>query len=617
MTTMMPPTSTLPGALASSPITPGTGRYRWALPIAGSTALVLVLTACEQSPPAEAPRVDRPSSASASDDAAARRADANAAPTTEHLPWFENVAAEHGLTAAHESGVRPGRLLLPEITGGGGAMYDLDGDGWPDVLIIQGGALDEPPQQRPMDRLYRNVRGERFEDVTDQSGMRGREHGMGVAIGDIDNDGRPDVYVTNVGRNALYRNLGAMRFERIESEGGAEDNGWSTAAAFVDINRNGDLDLFVVRYITWSLETERECSGPGGGADYCAPNSYAAPLPDALFLNDGTGHFRDVSAESGISESLGNGLGILVLDVNNDGWPDIFVANDGTPNHLWINHGDGTFTNDAFILGCAIDQDGIPKAGMGVAAWDLDGDGRCDILVVNLTGETDSLYMGSERGFIDRTARSGLRTISRRFTRFGVGFADFTNDGNPEIFQAAGSVRLEIGREGMEDPYAEPNLIMAMDDEGRFTEVLPRGGTRDAHLRTSRAAIFGDFDNDGGIDILVINRDAPPDLLRNVHPSRGNWIMIDVRERSGRSALGARVIAEAVAPPNGSRRTIVRDVRSAYSYLAANDPRIHIGLGEATELENIRIRWADGEEEAIGNLKAGEVHVVRRDRWLP
>jgi hypothetical protein len=312
-----------------------------------------------------------------------------------------------------------------------------------------------------------------------------------------------------------------------------------------------------------------------------------------------------VSASAGITAAVGNGLGVVTDDVDGDGRPDIFVANDGTPNHLWLNQGRGSFIEAALPRGVAIDQDGAPKAGMGVHAADVDGDADNDLLVMNLDTESDSYFRNDGRFFVDATTSVGLRLASRRFTRFGVAMLDFDNDGRLDVYEANGRVGLQ-GEAFAADPYAEPSLLFRGVDGPRFEEVQPRGGTAAPIVRTARAAAFGDIDNDGGIDILVANRDESPTLLRNVVASRGHWLMVSARDTRGGDARGARLSIRA------GGRSYLRDVRTAYSYLAANDPRVHVGLGTTTAVESIEVRWPDGGRERFGPFEADRVVTIKQ-----
>jgi len=382
-------------------------------------------------------------------------------------------------------------------------------------------------------------------------------------------------------------------------------SGWSTSAAFVDYDGDGALDLFVVHYLNWQRSADVECFSLGGVPDYCSPASFDLPSASTLYHNNGNGTFTDVSERSGIAAAVGNGLGVVAGDFDRDGRIDIFVANDRTPNHLWLNQGGGRFRESALTMGCALDQDGAAKSGMGVDAVDVDDDGDLDLLVVNLDGESDSFFRNQGHFFKDDTVTVGLRTPSRPFTRFGAAFRDFDNDGYLDLYEANGRVGLQSQRYGP-DPYAEPSLLFRGLAGPRFEEVTPRGGTRTPLAATSRAAAFGDIDNDGGIDVVVVNRDGRPYLLHNVVKSRGHWILLRVVDDHGRDALGAELTMTVGV------RTIHRDVRAAYSYLASSDPRVHVGLGSESAAHQVRVRWPDGVQESFGDVAADRVAVLRR-----
>ncbi|MGD9903444.1 MAG: CRTAC1 family protein [Vicinamibacterales bacterium] len=519
-------------------------------------------------------------------------------------PWFVDEAAARGLTLRHRSGHEAGRYRLPEIMGGGAALVDIDGDGDLDALLVQSGVLGGA-DTGPRHRLYRNDGTGHFADVTAGSGVEVAGYGMGVATGDYDGDGDPDVYLTNLGGNVLLRNDGGGRFTDVTAAAGVAGSGWSTSAAFVDVDADGWLDLFVTRYLDWTPARERQCFSLTGVVDYCSPSNYDAPTTDLLFRNTGRGTFTDISASAGLTAARGNGLGVVVSDVDGDGRPDLAVANDATPNHLWMNQGGGRFVEAALTRGVAVDQDGSPKAGMGIHAADVDDDGDDELVVVNLDTESDSYFRNDGRFFVDATSTVGLRVASRRYTRFGMALLDFDNDGRLDLYEASGRVGLQ-GATFTDDPYAEPNLLLRGVDGPGFREVEPRGGVAAPIVLTSRAAAFGDVDNDGGLDILVANRDATPTLLRNVAPSRGHWLLAAVRDARGADALGARLAVRV-----GDRVRHV-EVRSAYSYLAANDPRVHVGLGAATRVEAIEVRWPDGAVERFGPFDADRVVTLRR-----
>jgi enediyne biosynthesis protein E4 len=519
-------------------------------------------------------------------------------------PWFENIAERAGIAFTHRSG-HTQKFYLPEIMGGGVALFDMDNDGDLDLYLVQSGNLFAPAGQLAGHRLYRNRGDGTFDDVTAGSGADVAGYGMGVAAGDFDNDGITDLYVTNVGRNVLLKGDGRGHFTDITAKAGVASRGWSTSAAFLDYDADGWLDLFVVHYLNWQPSAEVECYSLTGVPDYCSPKTYDLPSSATLFHNNSNGTFTDVTDRAGLRAAVGNGLGVVAGDVDGDGRVDVFVANDGMPNQLWLNRGGGRFEDAALTWGCAVDLDGKPKAGMGVHLADLDGDGDLDLIVVNLDGESDSLYRNEKQFFRDDTASAGLRAISRPFTRFGVAMLDFDNDGLLDIYEANG----RVGRQSQlysPDPYAEPNILFRGTAGWRFEEVRPRGGTATTLVGTSRGAAFGDIDNDGGIDIVVSNRDGKPYLLHNVVKGRGHWALLRVVDEHGRDVLGAELTATV------GQKAIRRDVRAGYSYLASNDPRVHVGLGKETTLRDVVIRWPNGARERFGDVAADRIVTLRR-----
>ena len=523
-------------------------------------------------------------------------------------PWFEDIARVAGLDFVHVNGHQD-VYLMPEIMVGGAAWLDLEGDGDLDVYLVQSGSLTQDISANPPNRLYRNNGDGSFTDVTDASGTGDRHYGMGTATGDYDNDGDVDLYVTNYGANVLYRNEGDGSFTDVTAASGTGSDKWSASAAFLDYDADGDLDLYVTNYVYWSPEVEIDCHLAIGHRDYCTPNAYCTPAHENLYRNNGDGSFTDVSTASGVREDKGNGLGVVCGDFNADGLVDIFVANDGMMNIYWVNQGDGTFRNRALFAGCAVGADGMAKAGMGVSVVDLDDDGDLDLLVVNLDSETDSFFRNFGEYFVEEAALSGLSSVSRGYTRFGVGFIDFDNDGSLDLYEANGRVEARDGpMTPGGDPYAEPNILVRGTAAGKFEAVLPQGGTSSELIHTSRAAAFADFDDDGGMDILVANLRGRPYLLRNVVQHRGRWIGLSVLEAHGSPAIGATVNFEAAG------RNIVRNVRTGYSYLAANDPRIHVGLGEADGgATNLTVRWSDGAVERFeGEFALNQYHTIRR-----
>ena len=520
-------------------------------------------------------------------------------PVTPTANWFTNEATERGVLFDHRSGFRE-RFYLPEITGGGVAVFDVENDGDLDLYFVQSGSLYEDAPVLT-NELYINDGAGRFAPAT--RGVEDTSYGMGVAVGDYDNDGDLDLYVTNVGTNRLYRNDGGGRFDEVAGVAGVADAGWGTGAAFVDFDNDGWLDLFHANYVIWSPVVELDCFA-SGTPTYCPPQNYNAPAPDHVYRNNGDGTFTDVSAASGIRRAFGNGFGVLTGDFDANGFADVFVANDMTANQLWLNQGDFTFVEDAMLRGVAVDSNGIAKAGMGVAGGDLDRDGDTDLLVVNLQGQTDSLFRNEGTYFSDSTVALGLVQASRQYTRWGVSFGDFDNDGWLDLFEANG--RVDPGPSPTDDPLAEPNLLYSGGASGFRRLPLDR-----SLVHSSRGMAVGDLDNDGGIDLVVVNRDGPAYVLMN-QAERGAWIRFRAIT-AGRDAIGAVLTLddEAIARAGGIRRA---SVQPAGSYLAANDARVHFGLGtrwRGETLAAVRVAWPDGNDERfMGPFRVGETHTL-------
>jgi hypothetical protein len=525
---------------------------------------------------------------------------------------FRDVARQRGLDFVHINGASDDKYF-PEIMGSGGLFLDFDEDGWLDVFLVDGGSFADPAvARRARHRLFRNRSGGSYEDVTAASGIRPRGYGMGACAGDIDNDGLIDLYVTNVGPNLLYRNGGRGRFSEIPNAGGAAGNGWSTSCAFLDIDRDGSLDLFVTDYVDAQSGPNRFCgvSGPPPIRDYCHPLIYP-PLTSALYRNTGRGTFENVSEASGVGGHRGNGLGVAVSDVDDDGWPDVFVANDSMPNFLFRNRGNGTFNEIGGLAGVAVSVDGKPKAGMGTAFADFAGTGRPGLIVTNHETEMHSLFVNSGGGaFSDVTLRSGLGPTTRPYVGFGVAFLDYDHDTHLDIAIANGHVMANAGQLRAGAKYGQRNLLLR-NGGGRFVDMKAAAGPGFAPEVVSRGLATGDIDNDGDLDLLITNNGGEANLLLNDGGNTGNAILVRlIGEKSNRSAIGARLVLSA-----GSRR-LFREVQSGSSYLGQNDVRAHFGLGQGTRADRLEIRWPSGATETIENLPANHIFTVREGKGV-
>jgi enediyne biosynthesis protein E4 len=448
----------------------------------------------------------------------------------------------------------------------------------------------------------------RFTDVTKQAGISVRGYGMGVAVGDYDNDGYLDLFVTSFGATTLLHNNGDGTFSDATKAAGVGDTLWSTSAAFFDYDRDGSLDLFVARYVDFTPGANKQCSDPAGARDYCGPRAYR-PVPDRLFHNDGHGRFVDVTERAGITKAYGAGLGVAVGDYNGDGWPDLYVANDATPNQLWINRRDGTFVDEGLISGSALNAAGNPEGSMGIASGDFDLDGDEDLFVTNIVGETSVLYVNDGRGnFEDARARVGLAPPTAAFTGFGTDWIDYDNDGWPDLFVANGAVNIVEAQRGQPSPYRMRNQLFHNLAGRRFEETSAAAGPAFARAEIGRGAAFGDIDNDGDEDIVVTNNNGPVRLLLNQAAPRSHWLQVRLDERPGnRFGIGALVGVERAGHP-----TLWRRVRTDGSYLSASDVRVHFGLGASSSISAVVVQWPDGRRERWTGIAGDRLVMLRR-----
>ena len=525
--------------------------------------------------------------------------------------WFTEDAEGAGLHFEHFNGMS-GDFFFPEIIGPGVGLLDIDNDEDLDVYLAQGqmlgtgkmlsDALFPPSESLPLTgRLYRNdlvveadgTRTLRFTDVTDESGVDARGYGMGVAAGDVDNDGWVDLYLTNYGQNQLFRNNGDGTFEDVSRQRGVEDDGWGVSAAFVDYDLDGWLDLYVANYVEYSTDADRPCPSVTGGIGYCVPQVYRAQ-PDRLYRNQGDGHFVDVSATALVGRTFGAALGVVTADFDGDGWLDIYVANDGEENQLWTNQQDGTLVNTAVLSGAALNWDGEAEGSMGVDAGDFDNDGDEDLFMTHLAAETNTLYLNNGTGlFEDRSAVSGLGSPSLALTGFGAAWIDFDNDGWLDILTVNGRVSSIEERANEPFPYDQRKQLFRNLGNGQFEDVTDRAGAVFEVSEVGRGAAFGDVDNDGDTDVLVGNDGGQVRLLINQVGDRHHWVGLRlVGEDASRDMLGARV---EVTQRDGTTRW--RRVRADGSYASANDPRVLVGLGDVTDVARIRVYWPSGHIE--------------------
>ena len=515
-------------------------------------------------------------------------------------PLFIDAAEATGLKFTHITG-ETGQYYMAEQMGSGVALFDYDGDDDLDVFFVQGGPLGKGAAAGPGSRLFRNDltvaaggrRTLKFTDVTAAAGVGFLGYGMGVAVGDYDNDQRLDLFITGFETAALYHNNGNGTFTDVTAKSGIRERLWSTSAAFVDYDRDGRLDLFVARYLDFTLASNKTCHDAVGARDYCSPRAYK-PVPAALYRNTGSGQFSNVSDAAGISKAYGAGLGVSTGDYNGDGWLDIYVANDATPNQLWINRGNGTFRDDGMLSGSAVNAAGNPEGSMGIASGDFDADGDEDLFVTNIIGETFALYVNDGKGvFEDLRTRAGLAGPTAPYTGFGTDWFDYDNDGRLDLFVANGAVNVVEAQRGQPRPFRMKNQLFRNTGNGRFTETGGSAGPALARADIGRGAAFGDVDNDGDVDIVATNNGGAANLLLNQSVesgSRNHWIEISLRQPAGnRLAFGAWVGVQPKGQPTQWRR-----VRPDGSYLSASDVRVHFGLGASADDVSVTVRWPDG-----------------------
>jgi hypothetical protein len=522
---------------------------------------------------------------------------------------FTDVAARAGLTEPVIYGEEYVKKYVVEANGCGIAFFDFDHDGWLDIFIVSGTRLaGSAAGPEPTNRLYRNNRDGTFTDVTEKAGLRRSGWGYGVCIGDYDNDGFDDLFLTYFGQNVLYHNNGDGTFTEVTKEAGLAQAGtrYSTGCTFVDYDRDGRLDLFVSRYIDMDLDTtpvggaNRYCLYKGVSVN-CGPMGLKNELC-SLYHNNGDGTFTEVSDKAGIRSPGGRyGLSALAFDYNNDGWPDLFVACDSTPNLLFRNNHDGTFTEVGMEAGVAVNSDGQEQANMGIAVGDYDGDGWLDLFLPHFSDDTPILLRNMKGEFFDDLTNAAGLAVNTQYVCWGVSFVDLDNDGWLDLFHVTGTVYPEVEKVIPEYKYRTQRVVYRNLGDGSFEEVSGLCGSAVPEPHASRGCAFGDFDNDGSVDVLIMNASEPPSLLKNENRSGNRWLSVKlIGTRSNRSAIGARVTVTA-----GGRKQI-REVLSGSSYISQSDLRQHFGLGLAGKVEQIEVRWPNGQVELAGPAEANQ-----------
>ena len=523
---------------------------------------------------------------------------------------FTDVTAVSGINFRHLSGAQ-GEYHLPETMGAGGAFFDYDNDGDLDLYLINSGYLTDAESQASVtSMLYRNNGNGTFTDSTEQAGVGNTgNYGMGAACADYDNDGDADLYVTNFGANILYQNNGDGTFTDITEKAGVGDELLGSSATFFDYDRDGHLDLYVVNYVHYDIDVPRRPCGVKGIRTYCHPEHFVG-APDQLYRNNGDGTFTNVTEAVGLTNISGphggKGLGVIAADFSNDGETDLYVANDTTPNFLFYNNGNGTFTEIGLFSGCAYSFDGIAQASMGVDAGDFNRDGFLDIFVINFSQETNALYQNNGDGtFTDVIYDANLGKESYIFLGFGTGFFDYDNDGWLDLYIANGHISDNIEQITNVVTYAQRDQLFRNNKNGTYTEVSLNSGGYFQLEGVGRAAIFGDYDNDGDLDIAVTQSNGPAHLLRNDGGNRQNWLRIKlIGTKSNRDGFGTRVWITV------GDESWMQESHAGYSYLCSNDPRVFLGLGEAATVDRLEIRWLSGTVQVLENIPANQEIVI-------
>lgn len=538
----------------------------------------------------------------------------------QHLPpvnmqIFVDVTGQAGITWRQFAGESPDRFLI-ETMGGGVAFLDFDGDGLLDIFLVNGGETPHGKSSTPIrNALYRNLGDGKFEDVAAKAGVdRISFYGMGVTAADFDNDGFPDLYVTGFPSSALFHNNRDGTFTDVTGQAGVKNGGrWAASAAWFDVDRDGLLDLVVTNYAQFSFTDEKKCE-IGGVRAYCAQTTYAG-MPLTLYHNEGAGRFTDVSERSGLAKLVGRALGVVAIDANDDGWTDVFVARDASSNLLLINQKDGTFRDVATEAEVAYDSAGVAKAGMGVDAGDVNGDGRPDFVVTNFNDQYHSLFVGTGSVlYEDQTSASGLARYTKTFVGWGTHYIDFDNDGNLDLVIVNGHINQAVEATRVDVKYKEPPLLLRNNGKGSFQEMREGAGGVFQTSYSARGLAVGDWNNDGRADAVFTCLNGPPVLLRNDSRQENSWIGLELQgTTSNRDAIGAKITIEA-----GGRK-LLRWLTGGSSYLSSHDKRILVGLRSGSVPSNVgaEIRWPNGEVQRLTGLKVGQYHHIVEPRPAP
>ncbi len=536
-------------------------------------------------------------------------ADTKQAGTLLQAVHFSDATEQAGIRFTHNSG-RAGKKFLPETLGAGCAFFDADGDGWPDILLLN--SKDWTPRGRKsLSALYRNNHDGTFTNITAGSGLEIEMYAMGVAVGDYDNDGRDDVYITALDGDHLFHNEGGGKFRDVTASSGLRNASFGTSAAWLDYDRDGKLDLFVANYVQWTPKGDLWCSLDGATKSYCTPESYKG-TSCKLFHNLGGGTFEDVSQKAGIADPTSKSLGVTVFDYNNDGWPDIFVANDTQPNKLYRNNKNGTFTEEGMAAGVAFGEDGVARGAMGTDAGDYDRSGRAHLLVGNFSNQMIGLYHNEGMGlFVDEAPSSAVGRASLLTLAFGVFFFDYDLDGYPDIFAANGHIEEEIGRVQPKVQYREAPLLFRNLGQRRFENVTASMGPAFNRAIVARGAAYADYDHDGDLDVLITTNHGPAYLFRNDGGNHNQWLCVRlVGTKSNRDGIGAIVRIESASGKQWNA------VHSGGSYCSQSDLALTFGLGKDPVVTTLEIEWPSGAKQRLANIMPNQFLTIDESKGI-
>lgn len=569
--------------------------------------LCFLLSGCKEPAPVA------PQNQSPSETAAASPSPSPTPPRPSGPIEFTDVTAQAGIRFKHHSGAF-GKKYLPETIGAGAAFLDYDNDGWQDILLINSMDWPENKKRRSFPALYRNNKDGTFTDVTQQAGLAVEMYGIGVAAADYDNDGNIDVYITCVGPNRLFRNLGGGKFLDVTARAGTGDPGFSTAAAWFDYDHDGKLDLFVGNYVEWTPETDQFCTLDGKNKSYCTPQTYKGQSA-TLYRNRGNGSFENVTARAGVDDPAGKTLGVALLDYDDDGWLDLFVANDTEPNKLYRNNRNSTFTDNAILAGVAFSEAGTARAGMGVDAADYDGSGRQSVVIGNFTNERIALYHNDGAGlFTDDAPASGIGKLSAQSLTFACFFFDYNLDGLLDIFAANGHVSDDISVVQPTVKYAQPPHLFQNKGRKKFEEVTAKLGRALGRAIVGRGAAYGDIDNDGDLDLLITTNNGPARLLRNDNANQNDLLRVRaVGVRANRDGIGTKVVVK-----TSQGRTLHAMVRTGSSYVSQSELPLTFGLGKPEEGTTLalEITWPGNQKERIDGVKPNQFITVQEGKGI-